>query len=127
MQIVRKFVKLPSSDFVVLIQNEDASEMYLDALVLLDDLLCEFVANREAPRENDINSIVGDIATIRTTLSGYQEIQRNIEDNLIIAQNLRATAVKQRKARGAGHATGMEIENFLAELLEQYKSVAGAY
>jgi len=127
MRVLRKFVKLSASAFIQVIQDEDICEKYLDALAFIDDLLCEFVPNREPPREKDASFIVKNMNAIQTAMTSHQAIQQNIRENLDIAQDLRADVLKVRTGSQGMHLIEIEIENFLAELLEQYKSVAWAY
>lgn len=127
MMTLQKFVKLSSAEFVQLIRDEDTCEMYLDALARIDDFLCEFVPDREPPREADADSIVKDLTTIQTKIIGHTAIKQNIQKNLDVAQDLRNEALRMRQTGESFHLVETQIEAFLSESLEQYKSVAWAY
>lgn len=117
-----KFTKLPSAGFLEIDLNSDVSEMYLDSLALMDDLLCEFVPDREPPRQNNADSVIDSIKKIQKTISGHtaDEVEKNIAENFEIAKTLRNEALK-------GSDVKKLIKDFLANLLQQYMWIAQGY
>lgn len=121
------FTILEPADINRLRQDEEASEMYLDSLALVDDVICEFPPDGDHPRESDISAIKQHLDHLYQQIPDFGRVKRNAVDNFVTAEKLRQEALHMQDFGERSRELEARIARFRDQLIEQYTVVARAY
>ena len=110
-----RYSKLTAQGIMEIESDAEVCSLYLDFLALIDDLLCEFVEDREPPRQS-AEDTVRCITQIQSKIAilNANTVQENIATNFETAQRLRSKALE-------GIDVGISINTFLAGLHLHYR------
>ncbi len=126
-QKTRTFIPLEPAELNQVARDADASEMYLDSLALVDDMICELTPSGDHARIVDAQEIKSRLAEIHRQLPGFQDVKQNAIENLSVAEDLRTEALRLGKAGDRSRELDLSIEQFHDDLVEQYTTIARAY
>jgi len=122
-----RFQRLNEQEFDVVVGkgNSHIREAFLDGLVLIDDLLCEFAVPSRHSRfdENDIQIR---LTEVDRSLKAEPSIQKCVSADATIALQLRGVAIRLRDS-GEPISPLAIINRFLEDVAEAYSDIAGAY
>ena len=125
----RNFAGLSASELRRVARDEALAEFYIDALGMMHDLLCPFVANHGKPQWGDPNQPLAELAAmtsarkpsfLRRPAAGF--LVKNLEENRQYVEALRTDALN---AKGAQQVQNLqwEISQFLDSLVEAFQEV----
>lgn len=123
----RRFQSLDPADLATVLADEDVRESYLDSLSLLDDLLCEFLPEREPPRATNETELVQEIDRLRHALAASPPVARVVDENKNAAVQLRQVFLARASVNEPRFDIELAIRQFLTALLEEYQSIAERY
>jgi len=114
--------KLDTTDFGTVLRDEDARELFLDGLALIDDFLCDLLPEPIPQRNSDIGEIRDDLNGIIGHLKGNRPLAENLEENSVTGQHLRSEALRLRPI---GESGGVDdaISRFRNSLVDQFTAI----
>jgi hypothetical protein len=121
-----KFECLSRTDRDRLVRDPEACQVYLDALSLIDDVLCGFHPEPRQPRFPELSTIHEHLRFALAQLQLPRAASANVEQNRLVAEGLRREA-EQLRAGERAPRVDLTIEQFLDDLAEQYAELARAY
>ena len=119
-----RFESLDRTDRDRLLRDPEACQVYLDALSLLDDLLCGFHPEPRQPRFPELSTVHEHLQFALVQSPMPRPAAANIEQNRIVAEGLRREAEQLRAAGERVPMVELAIEQFLDDLAEQYADLA---
>ena len=121
------FNALSPSQLHSLVGDEPASLTFLDALSLLDDVLCGFSSVVRRPRFAELADVQAHLEFVLQQRRLPGGVAANLERNRLAAEGLRGEAERIRAAGDRSPLLELTIEKFLDDLRSQYTAVARAY
>jgi hypothetical protein len=122
-----RFESLDRADRDRLLRDPEACQVYLDALSLLDDLLCGFHPEPRQPRFPELSTIHEHFQFVLAQSPLPRVAAANVDQNRVAAEGLRREAEQWRAAGERVPTVELAIEEFLDDLAEQYADLARGY
>ena len=106
------------------IKNEELYEKYVDSLMLIHDLICEFSANQGQPRLTSKEDIENQIQQLleEPLMKDYHKISENVRTNYEVAQTIRQLG-EQSQTADRVFAVEEKASLFLNFLLRIYRTL----
>ena len=119
-----RFESLDRADRDRLLRDPEACQVYLDALSLIDDVLCGYHPERRQPRFLELSTIHEHFQFVLTQSPLPRPAAANVEQNRVVAEGLRREAEQLRSTGERAPMVELAIEEFLDKLADQYAAVA---
>ena len=121
--MAEEFQTLLAEDIEAVLENEELYEDYVDSLMLLHDLLCEFSASQGQPRFTSAD-VEGQIQRLvkEPLVRKHPKICGNVLTNYKAAKTIRERAGQSQTVEAA-FAVEQEASRFLEALLRTYRTL----